>query len=290
MRQIWIAVALCGLLMMSGCESESKSEAADDPKTRMNKIIIDDAYVLFDDEKLMKMYADINEELLRRYDIDFRVITVSNKEDINLYTNKTFAKLQKESRSKSGKALLLVINTLQDKVRVEVSQALEPIYTDAFVSYVERKGMVPYLRDYKISDGVYMMTELVHDRANEATQGKEWMEPMQSKSIGGVAKSKAHIGIADLDAKKGADVIAGNTDTLKEVLQKYIKALKAHNKNPNLDIYTDETKAFFSKWTVTDINQDHEVENISKCLNLHETLYDAQDTHAVLAVRPYNKH
>lgn len=290
-RTLNILLLTTSLMLVVGCESKTEDATVTQAQQdRNDKIIIDDAYVLYDDEKLMKQYREFNDYLLETYDIDFRVITVSNEEDINLYANKAFTELQQKSRSKSGKALLLVINTLQDKVRLEVSQALEPVYTDAFVSYIERKGFVPYFRDYKIADGVYMATELVKDRALEATEGKEFMPPMESKSIGGGAKTKSYIGIADPNAKKGDNISAMNRDEPKTVLQKYIKALKSHNKNPNLDIYTDATKAFFAKWTVTDINQDHEVENISKCLNLHETLYDMYDTHAVLAVRPYDKH
>ena len=259
-------------------------------KIKKSIIIVDDAGVLLDNQKFMKMYREYNSELLKNYDIDFRVVTTVSEEDINTFANKAFAVLQQESRSKSGKALLLVVNTMQDKVRMEVSTALEPIYTDAFVSYVERKGMVPYLREYKIADGIYMMTELAYDRAVEASAGREWMEPMESRSIGGGARTKAHIGIADPDAKKGDAVSAESTDTPQEVMQRYLKALRTHNKNPDLDIYTDTTKAFLRKWTVTDINQDHEVQNISKCVNAYETLYDTKNAHAVLAVRPYDKH
>ena len=291
MKLVYILLFITSMILISGCKNKTKEIAITQAQEdQSDKIIIDDAYVLFDDKKLMRQYKEFNDYLLKKYDIDFRVITISNQEEINLYTNKAFVKFQQESRSKSGRALLLVINTLQDKVRLEVSQALEPIYTDAFVSYIERKGFVPYFRDYKIADGVYMATELVKDRAIEASKGKEWMAPMESKSIGGGAKTKSYIGITDPDAKKGSNVVAMNTDKPKAVLQKYIKALKAHNKNPNLDIYTDTTKEFFANWTVTEINQDHEVENISKCLNLHETLYDMHNTHAVLTVRPYNKH
>ena len=287
-RSIWVMAAVSLLFFINGCESET--ESTQDPVEEKSKIVIDDAYVLLDNVKMMKMYKAYNEGLLQEFDIDFRVITTSSQEDIDLFANKAFTTLQKESRSKSGKALLLVVNTMQDKVRLEVSMALEPVYTDAFISYVERKGMVPYLRDYKIADGIYMMTELVHDRAVEATAGMAFMPPMESKSIGAGAKSKAHIGVADTNAKKGAEVLAHSTDDPKAVLQKYIEALKKHNKNPKLDIYTDTTKDFFAKWTVTDINQDHEVENIAKCLNLHEVLYSGDVSHAVLAVTPYDKH
>ena len=289
MRKIlWIAAALFVLILFGGCEKKEKS--LQERAAVQSNVIIDDAYVLFDNEKLMKMYREYNENLLDEYDIDFRVVTTSTDEDINTFANKQFAKLQQESRSKSGKALLLVINPRQDKVRLEVSQALEPVFTDAFVSYIERKGFVPYLREYKIADGVYMATELVHDRATEAAAGKEFVPPMQSKSIGGGAKTKAHIGIADPDAKKGKEVKMQTSDAPIDVMDRYLKVLKSHNKNPNLDIYTDTTKAFFAKWTVTDINQDNEVRNIAPCKMHYETLYDVTDTHAVLAVRPYDKH
>ena len=41
---------------------------------------------------------------------------------------------------------------------------------------------------------------------------------------------------------------------------------------------------------MTDINQNHEVHNITSCKVNYETLYDVNDAHAVLAVRPYDKH
>ncbi len=289
MRRFFLfAVLGLTLLFTEGCDKKEKS--IQERAAAQKNVIIDDAYVLLDNEKVMKMYREYNENLLDEYDIDFRVVTTANEEDIDTFANKQFAKLQQESRSKSGKALLLVINTLQDKVRLEVSQALEPVFTDAFVSYIERKGFVPYFRDYKIADGVYMATELVHDRATEAAAGKEFVPPMASRSIGGGAKTKAHIGIADPDAKKGKNVVAKTTDTPIEVMERYLKALKAHNKNPNLDIFTDTTKAFFNKLTVTEINQNNEIRFITQCKSHYETLYDTTNTHAVIAVRPYDKY
>jgi len=134
----------------------------------------------------MSQYRDYNEALLERFDIDFRTITTTASDDIDIFANKEFANLQTKSRSKTGKAILMVINTAQDKVRLEVSMALEPIYTDAFISYIERKGFVPYFRNDTIADAIYMATELVMDRANDAKAGKEFMPPMESKSIGAV--------------------------------------------------------------------------------------------------------
>ncbi len=278
---------IMAVLVVSGCESKNENTSHTDSDKH---IVIDDASVLQDDEKVMKMYRDYNEQMLKDFDIDFRIVTTRSEEDINTFANQAFAQLQSESRSKSGKALLLVVNPTQDKVRLEVSMALEPVYTDAYVSYVERKGMIPYLRDNKIADGVYMMTELARDRAYEARLGKEFMPPMESRSIGGGAKTKAYIGRVDVDAKKGAGVEAMGGASPKAVLQRYISdVLKKHNTNPELDIYTDTTKAFFRKWTVTEINQDHEVHNLAPCMQEMTILYDSRDSHAVLAVKPYEE-
>ncbi|WP_457608692.1 TPM domain-containing protein [Nitratifractor sp.] len=292
MKQTLIALTLGAALMIaSGCDSKATEEnTTQAAKDRTDKIIIDDAYVLYDNEKLMKQYREFNDYLLQTYDIDFRVMTVSNEDDIDLYANKQFAELQQKSRSKSGKALLLVINTMQDKVRLEVSKALEPVYTDAFVSYIERKGFVPYFRDYKIADGVYMATELVKDRALEATEGKEFMPPMKSESIGGGAKTKSFIGVADPNAKAGAQVATHSSDTPMDVLKKYLKVLKSHNKNPNLDIYTDATRQFFANWTVTEINQDNEVRFLQPCMSGKKIKYSDDGIHAVAANEPYDDH
>ena len=274
------AIIIAGLsAMLVGCQEEIE----------FNDIVKDNALVIENTREEDKLYEGYNKALLERFDIDFRVITTSSKQDVNTFSNKEFKNAQKKSRSKSGKALLLVINTEQDRVRLEVSMALEPIYTDAFVSYVERKGMIPYLRERKIGDGVYMMTELAYDRAVEAVDGKEFMPPMKSKSIGGGAKEKAHIGVSDPDAKKGGFVKSHQRDTPEDVMKKYMKANEDHNKNPDLDIYTDTTKKFFSEWVVTDINQDHEVENVAKCEKLNKIIYNKKRTHAVLAVLPYDK-
>ncbi len=278
-------LSLLAVLLMVGCNS--KVDEAQSVDT--SNIIIDNAYAVLDNEKLMQQYRDFNGHLITEFDIDFRTITTSDDVDIDSYANKEFAKLQENSRSQSGKAILMVVNTLQDKVRLEVSMALEPVYTDAFISYIERKGFVPYFRDGKFADAIYAAAELISDRAYEARDGKEFMPPMESKSIGAGAKTKAHIGVKDMDAKKGDAVVVDSTDAPKQVLQKYLGVLKKHNRNPNLDIYTDATKAFFRTWTVTTINQDHEVDTLSRCTG-GEVLYADDNIHAVLAHRPYDKH
>jgi len=269
--------------LLTACDSKMSEK---DEKESYSHILIDDASILIDNPQFMQQYIAYNEQLLKEFDVDFRVITTLNESDIDLFSNDAFRELQKESRSQSGKALLMVVNIAQDKVRLEVSMALEPIYTDAYVSYVERKGLLPYFRDNKVADGIYMMTELMRDRAFEASEGKEFMPAMESKSIGAGAKTKANLGIVDPHAKKGDDITTTSSDTPKDILDKHIYALKTHNKNPNLEIYSDASKAFFKSWTVTDINMNNEYRFINQCTKGREVRYSPAHDYAVAMNHP----
>ncbi len=283
MKYILVSILV---LFFVGCDSEKE---VTEEQNSIGNIIIDDAYVVLDNDKIMKQYRDFNQHLLDDFDIDFRTITTSDDSDIDLFANSEFKKLQKESRSHSGKAILMVINTLQDKVRLEVSMALEPVYTDAFVSYIERKGFVPYFRNDTIADAIYMAAELISDRAYDAQSGKEFMPPMQSKSIGAGAKTEAHIGKKNLHEKKGDNVLSSSSDTPMDVLKKYLASVKAYNTNPNLDIYTDATKKFFSGHTVTKINQDNEIRFLTPCMDSKEVKYAVDGVHAVALNDPENQ-
>ena len=267
------------VLFFAGCESKKDEIEA---QNTIENIIIDDAYVVLDNAKIMAQYRDFNQHLLDDFDIDFRTITTDSKEDIDLFANREFNRLQKKSRSTSGKAILMVINPAQDKVRLEVSMALEPVYTDAFISYIERKGFVPYFRNDTIADAIYMASELISDRAYDAQAGKEFMPPMQSKSMGAGAKTKAHIGKTNLHEKKGDNVVASSLDKPIDVLSKYLESIKAHNTNPNLDIYTDASKRFFANRTVTEINQNNEIRFLTPCMESKKVKYASDGVHAVL--------
>jgi len=262
-------------LVFSGCSDEGSSAKRADT-------LIDNAALLAGKEKLINDYLAYNQRMLEDFDIDFRVLTTNNDEDINAFANTIFNQLQEDSYSHSGKAILLIINSKQDKVRIEISMALEPVYTDIFVSYLEHNGLLPYFRAGKVADAVFVAAELVRDRAYEADRGEEFMPPMESRSMGGGAKTSAKIGQNDPDAKRGEMVQAPVDADPERVLAIYLQTLKRHNKNPDLEIFTTATKKFFRQWTVTDINQDNEYRFISKCTDA-EIIYSDNQQFAVFS-------
>jgi len=267
---------LLTVLIITGCSGDNENAVV-----HSDNIIVDYAGIIHFSPDIMEQYQEYNNYLLETFDIDFRVMTTTSEQNINSFTNEAYDTFQQQSRSTSGRALLLVINTNLDETRIGVSMALEPIYTDVFVSYIERKGMVPYFRDSRVSDGVYMMMELVKDRALEADQGKEFMSPMETKTLGGGARNTALIGQIDPGAKQGENILAEEDDTPKAILSKHLQALKSHNKKRNLDIYSKATRLFFQDRTVTDINQDNEYRFISQCYK-GEVVFSDDNSRAVL--------
>ncbi len=274
MHRQCIIVLLIFILFLTACSNDSD--------TSQRNIIIDDAQILTDKGDLLDSYRDYNGQLLKDYQIDLRVITTESEEMINAFANRAFTMFEQEESTQSGRAILLVINTRQDMARLEISMALEPIYTDAFTSFIEGQHMVHFFRDNRLAEGIFATTERMYTRAQEASEGKEFMADMPNRSLGGGAKAKADIGKKELNVKSRQTVAASSDDTPERVLQKYIQSRRDHNDNPDLDIYTDETKAFFNNWTVTPVQMDNEVRFFSKCSEPETLISESHDFAVIL--------
>ncbi|MDH3738308.1 MAG: TPM domain-containing protein, partial [Alphaproteobacteria bacterium] len=126
-------------------------------------LVVDDASLMTEDERAF--LASFHSFLIQDHDIDYRVVTVDGAGDINRFTTESFAKLFADSRSASGRGLLLVVDPVGDRVRLEVAFALEGVFPDAFIAYIEQRQMVPFFRDGRIADGILASTELIALRA-----------------------------------------------------------------------------------------------------------------------------
>ena len=115
---------------------------------------------ILDREAFQKLCGN---ELFKDHDIDYRVLIPRDVQDVD---NSTRAYKEFESRkvgtlSRSGRGLLLLVDPYQNEVRLEVSLALEGIYTDAFVSYIQHRQMIPFFQGSRISDGILATTEMI---------------------------------------------------------------------------------------------------------------------------------
>ena len=174
-------------------------------------LVEDEAAVLAVDQR--KRIAEFHDLLLQDHGIDYRVVTLRDAGDINAAAARKFAALSTGMRSETGRALLLMIDTSEDLVRMEVSHSLEPVYTDAFTKYIESRQMVPFFQSGRVADGILATTELIVAKAQEAErQGSLDVEEEPAKSSGAGATSDALIGKADKrTGGDSADVRAGSS-------------------------------------------------------------------------------
>jgi len=165
--------------------------------------------------------------------------------------------------------VLLLVDPVQQQVRIEISYSLEPVFPDSFVGYIQRRQMLPFFNTGRIGQGIEAAIELLVARVMNATAGEPF-DPIKE------------IGPAFLSGGAGADIGYGANDTLprpaetgkqvsaqpspQEALEAYKTVVANHNKRADLMLYSPESRIFFSRWTVTDAQFD----NVLRGLRSHE--------------------
>lgn len=234
----------------------------------VNSVKVDDRAELMLAEQ-SDWIGQYHKKLLEEFDVDYRVLTVSDiPEDINAFAFHAFQQDKVGSNSKSGRGLLLVIDSKGGSVRLETSAALEGVYTDAFVRYIEERQMVPFFRENRVADGVLATTELIFSRAMDAQNGQEFVPPMDSFSSGGGAKTAAQIGAGkDTTFLQQRTMSQGNGrgESPAQVVDLYIRAMKERLGSPDLPIYSETTKRMMASWTVTPAQMDMVANTYAGC-------------------------
>ena len=207
-----------------------------------------------------------HDNLLADHDIDYVVLIRNNVQDIDRAALKAFEKLAVGQRSASGRGLLLLIDPQQDRLRMEVSRALEGVYPDAFIAYIEQRQMLPFFAASRISDGILATTEMIITRAQHAESNMAWDDESwaRAQSQGGGARAVAQIGQgAAAKSAAGLDVVS-DADP-QTVLHAYIRAMQARNNNPGLAIYSTASRQMFADWLVTPAQMDNAVKSFKNC-------------------------
>lgn len=242
-------------------------------------IVLDEAEALTTEQA--RFIHGYHKQLLHEHDIDYRTVIPAAETvgDINAFAFNYFTEHRVGGLSQSGRGLLLVIDTENDIVRLEVSQALEGVYTDRFVSYIQHRQMIPFFRSQRVGDGILASTELIFSRAQDAERGRAFMPPVGGGTAGGGAVNPARIGAGrDERFRAGPDVAPAANDP-RMVLAAYRDAMERRNGNPGLSIYTRETRAFLGRRVMTPAQMDNEAQKLKEC---PEAALKVDAGHAVL--------
>jgi uncharacterized protein len=231
---------------------------------RKEQMVDDGAQLMGEAER--DFLAQYHERLLDGYDIDYRVVTGRGLGDINQAAVARFEALAAGARSGTGRGLLLLVEAEQDLVRLEVGYALEGVFPDAFVAYVEQRQMVPFFARDRVADGILATTELIVTRAQNAAANAGFeSEAWLAGSGGAGATTTARLGAGtDAAVTKSTDPVpAGRSPG--ETLAAYLTAMADRNADPDLDIYTAETRRMLAQWVVTPAQMDNLVKSYRRC-------------------------
>ena len=239
------------------------------PLFSSSRFVYDYAYLISPEGKAR--LEKFLEHIWRDYDIELIAITTPSLGNytVSEWTNMIFEKWHVGKNTRGDKGLLFVVAPRERKVRLEVGKDLEGLFTDAFVGYIEREQMKPFFEEARVGVGIEATLELIVSRIEKAVKEGRYL-PTEGRSqkgsfVSSGAGAQKDVDIGSLTYQKKEAV----TEDLKSyfraqptpqlTLQRYLEVCRRHIKDPNLGIYTEETKEFFRNWTVTNAQQDNEM-------------------------------
>ena len=255
-RSIDVAVALSLVLAVSvgGCDRAP--------------VLVDDGARLMGSEQVQRVQT-FHRLLLQDHDIDYRVVTVGKPvADINRHALGLFETLKVGTQSKGGRGLLLVLDPSGNRVRLEVSRALEAVYPDAFVGYLENRQMTPFFAAGRVADGILAATEMIVTRAQHATANQGWDDEVwtQPSTAGGGATVAARLHEGPSAAASGGRSGGASAGELPQAtLAAYLRAMAAHDGDPTLPVYSAATRAMLAQWVMTTAQMDNVVRAYRDC-------------------------
>lgn len=249
------------LLFLGGCSNSDSTGS---------QTVIDRAEILSPQEE--SFLHHYHAALLQDHDIDFRLIledTHEERKTFNLRANSLMERLAANTLSRQGRIILLLVDSGSNLARLEISGDLEGVYTDAFSGYIQQQHMVYFFQEQRIRDGVLAASEMIYERAREASLGRDFqIPPRTALPTGGGATAEARIHTSTAIPEPSTTLPSGMIHPGKdprETLLAYQAAMAAGNKDPGLDIYTDASNAMLREWTVTPVQMRNAVQGIQRC-------------------------
>ena len=215
-------------------------------------------------------------------DVHIHIMTVvldKPPADIDMDAVDIFTEYRIGEKTGAARGVLFLVDPVGSRVRLEIGYDLEGVFTDAFTGYIERSQMAPFFQSGRVGHGIEATMELLVSRAmeeddfSETAFGKTVPSALEHLSGGAGARTEVEIG-SGLPAKEASSAASLFTaqSTPQQTMALYMQVLRLHIKDPELAIYTDETREFFRKWLVTDAQQNNELKTLKRILSSEETL------------------
>jgi uncharacterized protein len=226
------------------------------------ELVEDEAGLLSEAER--DRIAEFHGLLEEDYGIDYRIATARQVADIERAAVDRFAQLGIGGEGSGGYGLLLLIDPDGQRVRLEVGRALEGSFTDAFVTYVENRQMVPFFAAGRVADGILATTELIVQRAIEARASGDLLAGKGAAlSAGAGATAAIDSNQSAIKARDGEGRAAGATP--EATLAAYFELMRAGDAAADHGLYTPETQAMLHGWVMTPAQMSNVVRSYRRC-------------------------
>lgn len=221
--------------------------------------------------------------LLNDFSVDLVVVTVPGRVDIATEAVREFEAAKVGDFGGRGRGLLLLVAPDSNAVRLEVSQALEGIYTDSFVAYVQQRQMAPFFQNKRVGDGILATIELLYSRAVDADKHQAFdPRALEGVSAGGGAQMAANIGTGyDGSSFRQQTGEVSASGSPQQVMAAYLGAMRQRDARPDLDIYSAASRRMMAQWTVTPAQMDNIAATYAGC-GTPELRPTADSDHVVL--------
>lgn len=248
-----LALGLTVLLTLAGCDRQ------------VAPVFCDDRAGLLTSAQQERLYS-YHRKLLDELDIHL-LVTILDRAVLNLDREAVtlFEQYRVGATAKAARGVLLVVDPDGRQVRMEIGYDLEGIFPDGFVAMIEHEQMAPFFVAGRVAEGVEASVELLVARAMDSEVKGGVGQPVHERlSGGGGARIAVSIGAGQTDVPP-----AGNPAEIppaaspQGALDGYLRVLAGRNKNPELALYTPETRAMLRKWLVTDAQQANEWQRLS---------------------------
>ena len=247
-----LVLILLGAVLFSGCDRIGR-----DPG-----LIEDRAGLLTRAEQ--SQLAALQNQLLKQIDVHLWLVTLDQPvADPDTTARELFEEFGRESLVRGARGVLLLVDTQGGQVRMEIGYDLEGIFPDAFIGYVEARQMAPFFASERVADGIAATTELLVGKAlrsEEPSEPPAQQLPLRHAGGGAGARTPIQIGAAQPlpAATDYADRFRAQSTPM-ATLERYRQVLRERLKDPDLNLYTRETRQFLGRWLVTDAQQDNEL-------------------------------
>ncbi len=261
--QLWSLVLLFHLMLCACSSAENLKDT---------EFLEDKGGLLTQQER--QQLVNFSKTLLKDLDIHIKTVILSEQaQDMNRKANTLFEEFALGEQTRGAKGVLFLVDPKGKQVRLEIGYDLEAVYPDAFVSYIVHKQMVPFFQSNRVGSGIAATMELLVGKALGEIKDSEYLPEEDTAEYSGGAGVKTEIeigsGAPDKPETVLADRFAAQPSPL-QTLDMYRHTLRLHIKDPNLGIYTPETREFFSKWLVTDAQQENGFKSLDAVFELSE--------------------